>query len=916
MKKLNKVILIIVIAIIAAFCINNVIFAKNGSSKNQLLNAISKETLEYTDEFKEWLKLSKEEQSNTYMPRMYDFPKTEYVSTNPLNIVSAVGSTYISKYNLKDIIPDNVIVRDQKSTGFCWAFADIAALETNLALTDYYNNSAVVKYDFSERHMAYGVTRTFLNNEINKYGINKSVGSGGNSFMALFYLTNGLGPVDESQMPFEDTEETIDISLIQNKEVSATIYDFTNFSDYSDVEDKTEIKNKMKEYIKQYGGISAGIYGADPIFDDYCNKDTGAIYCDDSEKCKVDHEVLIIGWDDDYSIDNFADEHKPKNKGAWIIKNSWGEELKYSFEELKEITFEAYESIMKERYGINSASEIPDEFIVALFETVGFEQSGNYMRCSIGDNGIMYVSYDDVNIYSSLTGIDKAVSEKDYDNIYQYNYNGYDTVLSLTPTKAYIANKYTRDDTSQKEYLTRVGISLLEATTCKVYVNLKDDSKSMSDLEMVELKAGDSETLDPGYHSLEFAEPLEITGSEFVVVVEYNNVNENGGVHIAGEAAIADTDYDSVEISSNTCFWSIDGAIESNQWVDLSTMNEFTSGTYSDMDSTIKAFTINEVQKVELSKIEITTPPNKTEYVEGQDFETTGMIVKATYSDNSTQEITDYTIENGTNLTVGQTEVIIKYNDKTATQKITVTAKKDDTTDTSQAEATDFTNATAKADTVKAYYYTDTSKKELLTMNLVISNIERKDNDSTKYYYYISDNASAKNITDWTQASISKDEKACISFYAKVSEMSNYGDLIKAGKLYVYVKEIATKGTSEVTTTSNSILIDGVSTIEIYKDGVKQTTNSSNNTNSTNTTNNTSNNSTKNTTNNNSSKTNTTTTSASAKNYTSATTTTVDNTTSTSPLPKTGLKITVKLILFGIIAIGFYCYNKYRKMEF
>lgn len=51
------------------------------------------------------------------------------------------------------------------------------------------------------------------------------------------------------------------------------------------------------------------------------------------------------------------------------------------------------------------------------------------------------------------------------------------------------------------------------------------------------------------------------------------------------------------------------------------------------------------------------------------------MIITGTYQDKSTQEILDYTIENGKNLTKGQNSITIKYEEKTTTQSITVEEK-------------------------------------------------------------------------------------------------------------------------------------------------------------------------------------------------------------------------------------------------
>lgn len=81
----------------------------------------------------------------------------------------------------------------------------------------------------------------------------------------------------------------------------------------------------------------------------------------------------------------------------------------------------------------------------------------------------------------------------------------------------------------------------------------------------------------------------------------------------------------------------------------------------------------------ELQSIAITTPPTKTEYAQGENFDKTGMVVTATYSDGSKKSVTDYTVENGNNLAAGATSVTIKYaeldNVRTETQAVTVTDK-------------------------------------------------------------------------------------------------------------------------------------------------------------------------------------------------------------------------------------------------
>ena len=55
----------------------------------------------------------------------------------------------------------------------------------------------------------------------------------------------------------------------------------------------------------------------------YINTDTFGQYVYDVG-ISADHAVCIVGWDDNYSKDNFMEGHSPEKDGAWIVKNSWG----------------------------------------------------------------------------------------------------------------------------------------------------------------------------------------------------------------------------------------------------------------------------------------------------------------------------------------------------------------------------------------------------------------------------------------------------------------------------------------------------------------------------------------------------------------------------------------------------------------
>ena len=79
------------------------------------------------------------------------------------------------------------------------------------------------------------------------------------------------------------------------------------------------------------------------------------------------------------------------------------------------------------------------------------------------------------------------------------------------------------------------------------------------------------------------------------------------------------------------------------------------------------------VKKVK--EIKITTPPTKTEYMAGDKFDPTGMVVTAVYKDGTSEPITNYSIFHGDKLTQGQTYVTIQYNDGSGNSGIKVDQK-------------------------------------------------------------------------------------------------------------------------------------------------------------------------------------------------------------------------------------------------
>ena len=213
MKKLKKISIILMILI--SFLIAPKVFAKSNNDEIR--------KVEYSEDFKRWLKLSDEEKNKTIQPRMYDVIVTDFNTRNVFYKVRLLGAKSNSKYNLKNIIPENLLTKDQQQTNSCWTFAALTSLETNLALSDYRQGTKSKTYDFSERHMEYATSKIFKNNETNEGGYNRTVGEGGQWYIAESYLTNGSGAIPESEMPFENNEDLIEIDQIKNQTISSQI---------------------------------------------------------------------------------------------------------------------------------------------------------------------------------------------------------------------------------------------------------------------------------------------------------------------------------------------------------------------------------------------------------------------------------------------------------------------------------------------------------------------------------------------------------------------------------------------------------------------------------------------------------------------------------------------------------------------
>ncbi len=204
-----------------------------------------------------------------------------------------------SYYNLTAIGQDTP-VKNQGSGGSCWAFAVLASIETSLAKV------TGQVYNLSENNVKN------LEAKYSKYGFNAFVpNNGGNEYMSVGYAVSWVGPIngsDDEYSPYNFLSYCFNQSLlhIQN------IYYLPPRANFID-------NDKFKEAIIRYGGVyvSMRMEQSTPYF-----RSPNHYY--NGESLSANHAVCIVGWDDNYSKNNFY--ITPPGDGAWIAKNSWGDD--------------------------------------------------------------------------------------------------------------------------------------------------------------------------------------------------------------------------------------------------------------------------------------------------------------------------------------------------------------------------------------------------------------------------------------------------------------------------------------------------------------------------------------------------------------------------------------------------------------
>ena len=183
-------------------------------------------------------------------------------------------------------------IGNQGSLGTCWAFASLTALESSL---------------LPGKSMTFAVDHMSMHNSF-LLGQDE----GGEYTMSMAYLLAWQGPVLESQDPYGDgvspdgltpSVHVQEIQVLPSKDYEA-----------------------IKRAVYLRGGVQSSLYTSMRDYQSqsvYYNRETNS-YCYIGNE-KPNHDSVIVGWDDNYSRENFNLDLA--GDGAFICTNSWGEDF-------------------------------------------------------------------------------------------------------------------------------------------------------------------------------------------------------------------------------------------------------------------------------------------------------------------------------------------------------------------------------------------------------------------------------------------------------------------------------------------------------------------------------------------------------------------------------------------------------------
>ena len=352
-------------------------------------------------------------------------------------------------------------LRDQNPYGTCWAFSTMGLAEFDLINDGIFDKNI----DLSELQLAYFTNNSVVDplggtqGDYTRYYDNIAsenfLNHGGNYELAMRRLSQWSGAASESDVPYTDADAVLKNGLDDSYAYSRDVAHLENVY-------RINIKSQpddVKQQIMEHGAVGV-LYTHYYSGENHINNS----YFDSASTVGAGggHAVMIVGWDDNYSKDNFSGSTKPQNNGAWLIRNSWG---------------------------------------------------SDYL-------GYFWMSYETNSLTDTAWAFDFAPAN-DYDNNYQY-----DGALQTATDSYYnqVANVYTVAEKQgvASETLKAVSLSFMKTAnvnyTIEVYTDLSDASNPESGTKSAVVEG---QTAYAGYYTIPLEDEVILQpGSSYAIVLK------------------------------------------------------------------------------------------------------------------------------------------------------------------------------------------------------------------------------------------------------------------------------------------------------------------------------------------------------------------------------------------------------------
>ena len=269
------------------------------------------------------------------------YSNQDFKDVIPVDIDSFSEKEIPSKYDSRNVDGKCYVtdVEDQGYTSLCWTFAALGAVESDLLM--HHAELKPEDIDLSEKHLAYynlhkaegslngtidGDYRELVNRdeEPGAWLFDYDTGyidCGGVTNFVISMLTAWKGPVADAGN--DELKSTYGAKYIftDNADIPSGAYDsLYHVQSVDQMPAKLSNNTLVKQMIMEHGAATIGINADSKYWKNHSSSNYSSFGGEKAET--ANHEVLIIGWDDEYSASNFGTA--PEGDGAWLCKNSWG----------------------------------------------------------------------------------------------------------------------------------------------------------------------------------------------------------------------------------------------------------------------------------------------------------------------------------------------------------------------------------------------------------------------------------------------------------------------------------------------------------------------------------------------------------------------------------------------------------------